>query len=289
MEFRSLPGRPRFFTPGHARDLTHYPQASRRAAARYMCRNPAISIFEKYMAWTTAGFASAAKTWSDDQMDAFDWTAAGLQFINHAAVEAKGREADELKRLLPRGFLASCAVKMLDALAAPFIPVSTKGNVTKGTWHGVELSAVPADGGTGRRTEPIFVRSRAGEAVQILNNLLPCGPHSEAAAVVKSSGKRVQKMVLKVCEGLEGYVPLAAFGLEPSADASGMAGSCVPVRSSSKGAEHVCLACGRVRKNLKRCSGCNEVFLCDAACQRAAWPSHKAACRQVAAAKLSFV
>ena len=40
----------------------------------------------------------------------------------------------------------------------------------------------------------------------------------------------------------------------------------------------VCASCGCGEK-LKRCSGCNEAYYCNAACQRSHWKSHKRNCR----------
>eukprot|EP00983_Pelagomonas_calceolata_P058703 1145604-Pelagomonas_calceolata.AAC.1 len=152
---------------------------------------------------------------------------------------------------------------MLHALASPFVPTSSKGSITKGTWHGVEMSV---DTGTGMRTEPTFVMSQTAEAVQIVSNLLPCGPDSKAAAVVKSAWPRVQGMILKLCDVTGGLcMQPTAYGL----DAVSVAGICAPAQSSSKREEQVCLACGRVGRNLKH----------------AAWPSHRAACHQAATAK----
>lgn len=40
----------------------------------------------------------------------------------------------------------------------------------------------------------------------------------------------------------------------------------------------VCLACGKSGRRLKKCSGCQKVYLCNADCQKAAWPRHRADC-----------
>lgn len=81
-------------------------------------------------------------------------------------MEAKGPEADTLKRKLPRASIAQCAVKMLFALSAPLVPVSCKKGIAKATWHGQEMimDVGMACGGAkdlGSHTPP-FVRSRAG-------------------------------------------------------------------------------------------------------------------------------
>lgn len=51
-------------------------------------------------------------------------------------------------------------------------------------------------------------------------------------------------------------------------------------------ARPTCAACGAVKlaSALKRCSACNSVLYCDAACQKGHWKKHKAACRAAAEA-----
>ena len=50
-----------------------------------------------------------------------------------------------------------------------------------------------------------------------------------------------------------------------------------------------CANCGGTRAavkagmipNLKKCAGCESVVFCSAACQKAAWKSHKKVCREI--------
>jgi hypothetical protein len=46
-----------------------------------------------------------------------------------------------------------------------------------------------------------------------------------------------------------------------------------------------CGACGVESKEAKACAACKAAFFCSVACQRAAWPAHKAACKVNAAAR----
>ncbi|GAB4813048.1 hypothetical protein N2152v2_000094 [Parachlorella kessleri] len=58
-------------------------------------------------------------------------------------------------------------------------------------------------------------------------------------------------------------------------------------RPGSGGANRCCACCGAEKSEslpLFVCSGCRLVRFCSAACQRQAWPQHKAECRAAAAA-----
>jgi len=41
-----------------------------------------------------------------------------------------------------------------------------------------------------------------------------------------------------------------------------------------------CAGCNKPGLKLQHCSGCRSVYYCDAACQRAHWPSHKPVCKK---------
>jgi hypothetical protein len=52
-------------------------------------------------------------------------------------------------------------------------------------------------------------------------------------------------------------------------------------REAAGGSTKICIECGKIGREAKRCTGCYLEIYCSAACQRAAWPGHKHACRQV--------
>jgi hypothetical protein len=80
---------------------------------------------------------------------------------------------------------------------------------------------------------------------------------------------------------------LLRYSLIPNEHSSGAAASVRPGR--------VCDGCGATEAQqppadgaaaakFKRCAACRAALYCSAACQRTAWPAHKAACRAAAAA-----
>lgn len=135
-----------------------------------------------------------------------------VQFIYHVTADAKCREARQLKTMLPSTFIVDSAVKMLQALSAPFIPfpTSTSSSVAKGTRHGVEIEvnlyirAMGLDDSAGMLP---FVKTCAAECLQVFIKFLRTGPDSEAAALLRSAGPRVRQLVLRLCADFGDVLP----------------------------------------------------------------------------------
>ena len=66
---------------------------------------------------------------------------------------------------------------------------------------------------------------------------------------------------------------------KPSGSGSGSSGA-KTVAAAAGGNRKVCAACAKPTTGLPlRCSGCKLVYYCSQACQRKAWPDHKASCK----------
>jgi hypothetical protein len=52
-------------------------------------------------------------------------------------------------------------------------------------------------------------------------------------------------------------------------------------REAAGGSTKACAECRRIGRQPKRCTGCYLTIYCSVACQRTAWPGHKADCKQV--------
>eukprot|EP00741_Cyanophora_paradoxa_P003256 tig00000691_g3164.t1 len=70
--------------------------------------------------------------------------------------------------------------------------------------------------------------------------------------------------------------PQAAAPLSSAAERSSSSENVPPANGA------VCSACGRTGTDMRRCGSCRRAQYCDEKCQRAHWPSHKAACREAA-------
>ena len=68
--------------------------------------------------------------------------------------------------------------------------------------------------------------------------------------------------------------------MSPDAEFAAMA----PEHEVSQAAR-ICSRCAELKLEMKKCSRCLDAWYCNAECQRADWPAHKKACKELAAAR----
>ncbi|KAF5834761.1 ankyrin repeat-containing domain protein [Dunaliella salina] len=76
--------------------------------------------------------------------------------------------------------------------------------------------------------------------------------------------------------------PAAVASIPPSGTLPTAPESSTQFNSSlnpDRSAPPTCLACGSGQPGLKICSGCKSAYFCNDACSKAAWPCHKASCK----------
>lgn len=84
-------------------------------------------------------------------------------------------------------------------------------------------------------------------------------------------------------------LPVRSTPKQPGASSNGTSKAAAAGPSAGPGAggasRKLCAQCSKATTGLPlRCSGCKQVYYCSQDCQRKAWPTHKASCKQPAAA-----